>query len=69
MRRKLGAVALLGGDATPSNTTLSQFTFTSVPNGILNPSSHLATIDMGQKFGEGAGCALFSGGGEELGLR
>jgi len=35
MNRKLGAVCLLGGAATPSNTTAPGLTFTSVPSGIL----------------------------------
>ena len=61
MNRKLGAVPLLGGAATPCNTTLPGPRFTSVPSGKwhLDPSSRLATIDMGQKLG--GGCALFSG--------
>jgi len=35
MNGKLGAVPLLGGAATPSNTTLPGPRFTPVPNGIL----------------------------------
>jgi len=35
MNRKLGALPLLGGAATPSNTTSPGPTFTSVPIGIL----------------------------------
>ena len=35
MNRKLGAVPLLGGAATKSNTTLPGPRFTSVPSGIL----------------------------------
>jgi len=46
-----GCAPFRGGAATPSNTTSPG------PNWHLDPSSHLATIDMGQKLGWG--CALF----------
>jgi len=62
MNRKLGAVPLLGGAATPSNTTSPGPRFTSVPSGILihpllQPFGH-------NRHGPKIGCGMspFSGG-------
>ena len=52
------AVPLSLGAGTPSNTMWPEPRSTSVPRTRLQPSSHLATIGMGQKLG-GSGCALF----------
>jgi len=60
-RPKTGAVPLLGGAATPSNTTSPWPRFTSVPMRHLDSSSRLATIDIGQKLGMGA-VPFFPGG-------
>ena len=57
MNRKLGAVPLLGGAATPCNTTSPGLSVTYVPSGILiHPA--VVTIDMGQKLG-GVGVPFF----------
>jgi len=52
------AVPISRTDGTTSNTMWPVPRSSSVPS--VHPSSHLATIHMGQKLG-GAGCALFSG--------
>ena len=61
MGRKLGAVPLLWGswDLIQHNVAWAKVYLCTKWH--LDPSSHLATIDMGQKLG-GGGCALFSGG-------
>jgi len=58
MNRKLGAVPLLGGAATPSNAMSPALTFTSVPSGIL-----VLAVWPQQTLAENWGLYAFKGGG------
>ena len=61
MNLKLRAVPLLGGAATPSNTTSPGPTFTSVPSGMLIYTSVWPQQTWAKNW-VGSGCVLFSGG-------
>ena len=58
--RKWGAVHLLGGAGSPSNTMWPGLPSYQVASSILHPSSRLVTIVMGKKWG----LCLFLGGAE-----